>query len=897
MPQSFDVQAEHVRQNVDIVTLIGNSIKLERRGSDYVGRCPFHNDKDPSLTVDPRKGLWHCFGCKAGGDAIEFVKMINNVEFGEALKILSDQYGHGAPAAPLPHQQESAPVILQKSVPKNSPPPPSKHYKLGEPVHRWTYHNADGSIAFHVDRYDTEDGKEMRPLSWGGKADDAPSWQWKHMPKDRPLYNLPRIIAEPDAPIMVVEGEKAADAAQKLTPAIIVTTWAGGGSAIQKTDWKPLEGRNVLLWPDADQPGIDTMTGYTRRGKIHDGVAQILEPVASRILTVTPPEDVAEGWDLADAAAEGWTKEQVYNHIKETKQPWPPPVPSTPAPAQVAPPKPVAKRTPIQTPPVPTTPQKPFKPLGYDHDKYYFLPSNTQQIAELTPASLTRPNMLRLADLDYWESNYPSKQGVLWSDAAADLMEACHAVGPYYPGRIRGRGAWVDGGDLVLHLGNQLLVNGAIRDFHAHKGLFIYERGAPLETKMVAKPATSKESNEFGRLFDRLHWSDRSSAFLAAGFAFLAPICGALRWRPHVFITGPRGCGKTWILQNMVAPLMGAGALLVEGSTTEAGIRQAMKADALPIVFDELDQLEGRRNDAGRIQGIFELARLASSENTMQLVKGSGTGEAIGFRCRSMFLFGAISSDIKRAADSSRISVLELKSPPNDGTANAMFRQLENDVAALMTEQYLASLRARAYHMIPVIRKSAEILADVISQYLGEQRLGDQLGSLLAGAHCLMSDDVITDSQAQKMLDVIKHSKAADYHMDSGTDEEKCLNAILQYQIRVETDNGPATRSVAELILVAAKRTTDDDFGYMTAENTLRRHGIKAQNNPATPDHFSVSNTHNAIAKILRDTVYGYSWPNYLVRLPFAERQNTTAFGGSKTRAVLVPINLIDIDD
>jgi DNA primase len=82
-----------VLQAVDIVELIGKSVALKRRGKSFVGLCPFHSEKSPSFTVDPTKQVFHCFGCKAGGSAIEFVMRRDRVEFIDALRLLAESAG------------------------------------------------------------------------------------------------------------------------------------------------------------------------------------------------------------------------------------------------------------------------------------------------------------------------------------------------------------------------------------------------------------------------------------------------------------------------------------------------------------------------------------------------------------------------------------------------------------------------------------------------------------------------------------------------------------------------------------------------------------------------------------------------------------------------------------
>ncbi|HYO11311.1 MAG TPA: DNA primase [Tepidisphaeraceae bacterium] len=82
-----------VLQAIDIVDLIGQSVSLKRRGKDFVGLCPFHQEKTPSFHVSPSKQFFHCYGCKAGGNAIDFVIKRDRVEFIDALRTLGEMAG------------------------------------------------------------------------------------------------------------------------------------------------------------------------------------------------------------------------------------------------------------------------------------------------------------------------------------------------------------------------------------------------------------------------------------------------------------------------------------------------------------------------------------------------------------------------------------------------------------------------------------------------------------------------------------------------------------------------------------------------------------------------------------------------------------------------------------
>ena len=84
---------EEIRSRSDIVDVISGYIRLQRKGSNYVGICPFHNDRNPSMSVNQSRQIYHCFSCGAGGDVFKFVMEYENLTFPEALKTLADRAG------------------------------------------------------------------------------------------------------------------------------------------------------------------------------------------------------------------------------------------------------------------------------------------------------------------------------------------------------------------------------------------------------------------------------------------------------------------------------------------------------------------------------------------------------------------------------------------------------------------------------------------------------------------------------------------------------------------------------------------------------------------------------------------------------------------------------------
>jgi putative DNA primase/helicase len=796
--------------------------------------CPLCGGKDRYRFDDQDgSGSWFCNKCggpqQAGGagNGMDLLMRRTGWEFKEAAQRIEQHLG----------------------ITPQRPEPPTKGAE-----HVWRY-----SDTFLVCRFP---GKKIRPLWWSGGR-----WEYKAPPAPRPLLNLDQLRTRTGT-VLIVEGEKTADAAAKLYPKAIVTTWPSGCKAIDKADWSPLTGRRIILWPDADAVGQQAM----------DRLAQLLLRLpVDRVQMVTPPADAPEGWDLADAT---WTADEAAAYIKANISG-----------SLELDPEPVQPELAEPEPELPDLdPNSHYTVLGFDGDAYYYRPHNTGQVLRLSRSAHTSTNLVAVAPLDYWKQIAGTDRGgVDWTKAAELLFTLAAAQGVYNPDRIRGRGAWWDDKRTVLHLGDRLLVNGrshpVLRPFESG---YIYQRMTELIGPGNVKPLTDNESFVMCELAERFHWEVPASGTLLAGWVTLAPICGALPWRPHAWLTAAAGSGKSAILDRYVAPLLADMGLIVAGNTTEAGLRQTLRCDALPVVFDEAESNE--KADQIRMQNILALARVASSESHATMLKGSPGGDVTRFNIRSMFLMSSIATALKQGADRSRFAQLTLRSPTDITKEQriAHWEQLDRDLDRCITDETGRRLIARTVSLIPTIRQSVRVFTRVAAEYFDSQRLGDQYGTLLAGAWSLMSSQVATDAEAR---DMIQQNNWEPYSQTTEIpDEQRCIRRILQHQLRVETDDKSVTRTIGELIEIAMHHQADRDVTASTARNTLERHGLMVDREAA---QLVVSNTAEAIATILRDTQWTHSWGTLLSRLKGATKVGPTRFKGAGTlsRAVALQIS------
>ena len=107
MPFYSDEIVEEVRSRSDIVDVISQYVKLRRRGSNYVGLCPFHNEKTGSFSVSAAKQMYYCFGCGAGGDVFAFLMNYENETFTEALQELADRGGVTLPEREMTQEERT----------------------------------------------------------------------------------------------------------------------------------------------------------------------------------------------------------------------------------------------------------------------------------------------------------------------------------------------------------------------------------------------------------------------------------------------------------------------------------------------------------------------------------------------------------------------------------------------------------------------------------------------------------------------------------------------------------------------------------------------------------------------------------------------------------------------
>jgi putative DNA primase/helicase len=753
----------------------------------------------------------------------------------------------------------------------------------GEPDSMWIYRTADGSAFGAVARWNPEGKrKEIRPIVWDGKKFITSGFG-----PSRPLYNSDMIASAPNAPVLIVEGEKAADAAPQYLPeGWVVTTWQGGANAVDQTSWAILEGHRVVVWPDNDAAGAQAAI------EIQNILARYAVPVS--IVGLSPA--FPDAWDLGDELPAKVKPENITGLLRrELKRA-----------SVVALDVPAVERVVID---YDEDADREWRPLGYDNNKYMLQTQHRGQVDVFDPDRLmSQKGCINIyGDIAHWGSQQgkPDGKGVDWIQAGIQIMDSCHKLGVYDPKRLRGRGIWIDKAEdgvdrAVMNAGSKLVVSRAGTEtreipFVRFRSRWIYQKNSDLILNIddYSARASDDDGRMIRELCNKVRWDAPIYGDLLAGWIATAVVCGGLQWRTHAWVTGNQGSGKSTIVNEIAGACLGDLAIYPLGATTEAGIRQLVRNDAMPVVFDESESdSKNKMHNEARRQAVLDLMRQASSEGRGRILKGSANHSAQAFTMRSSFLMSSIGVGLKEAADLTRTAVLTIK--PLDSYSHDERKKKELEfkeflsLASEIPQDMPQRLVARQLHNLFTLRHNVEIFKETIAVMLANRRIGDQLGTLMAGCHSLYSTKRLDLKQCEKYLNTVNLDEFL--QVKSEREDVALLHHIVGSMIRVETVHGSQERTIGELMVVCFTRDDTTDVRLKVADTTLARYGMKIEREHGSVTGVWVGQSIQSMNRIMQTSVYFEGWAGVLMRHPYAKKSvNSISFGGTTARAIFLP--------
>jgi hypothetical protein len=511
-------------------------------------------------------------------------------------------------------------------------------------------------------------------------------------------------------------------------------------------------------------------------------------------------------------------------------------------------------------------PRCPVEPLGVNGQIHYYLDERRQLIG-LDPQKHGKTHILALfgRKSELCEQIWPrfSDKTALdgsqivtgWKPeiAAQRLMRACAWAGIFDPqGKVRGTGAHRDeDGELVLHLGDQVFITGVHSGYvePGKIGQFVYPAGPSRP-----RPDPVAQDTAAGEILlmklRAWHWQrPLIDPMLLLGQCGCAMLGGALKWRPHAWITGGTETGKS-TLQELLRALHD-GAALKTGNATEAGLRQLLKQQTLPVFFDELEAQEDNRKNTA----VIELARVASSGD--QVLKGGQDHQGQEFTVRSCFLFSSILLPPMLAQDRNRLAILELERIPQGSVTPTID---------------MAELRLLGRQIRRRLVDHWHRLDDLVERYklaLGAQghsgRSGDQFGTLLAVADLLMYD-VADEANIAEWAERLKAGTLAEKATELPDEEEVVQRLATSFiQQKGGDEPMPIVRHIRDALAPEGgdrARERLENFGLKIVEARTTEKGVGAHKPAATTAaaelYLAIANSHVGLARVFADTRWSH---------------------------------------
>ncbi len=317
-------------------------------GPEYVALNPNRADRKlGSFRINCITGKWSEFALDGvhGTDVVSYYAYIFNLSQGEAGKELASLLGFSDEAVEQRYIEQAAAAPSEEKkkrslwrpilpVPKDAPRSPLADFVRGLAEQIWQYKNQEGQLLGVVMKFTTSEGaKDLIPYTFcEHQATKKREWRAIAFPEPRPLYGLERLALKPKAKVLIVEGEKCADAGHEFLTDYVVLSWPGGGKVTHKADWSVLAGREVIIWPDADSQRLkapkedpqrlmpfkpfNKQPGLVAALKINE----ILQKYGIKPALMKLPRlgRLPDGWDIYDAIhKDKWTVDQVKKYIDD----------------------------------------------------------------------------------------------------------------------------------------------------------------------------------------------------------------------------------------------------------------------------------------------------------------------------------------------------------------------------------------------------------------------------------------------------------------------------------------------------------------------------------------------------------------------------------------------------
>jgi energy-coupling factor transporter ATP-binding protein EcfA2 len=545
--------------------------------------------------------------------------------------------------------------------------------------------------------------------------------------------------------------------------------------------------------------------------------------------------------------------------------------------------------------PLTTTPEVTIggmKALGVSGNKFAVFSLLNKQVCLLGPSDLREMNLkahfgAKWCEREYTEFDTRKEQMVFnHRRLANDIISDCQAAGTYSEAFERRTGVWrMDDGQLVINGAELWRPDGEVLEHGIHEGR-VYPAFGTVGFDRYTPEASDDEVNEVLGAFSSLNWVHPLASELLLGWLGVAATAAALRRRPHVMLTGPRGCGKSTVLE-LVKEMLGVMCTAFTGVPTEAGLRQRLAGKPTAALIDEFEYDPSKKN----CRDTLEHARSAYSlqEGDEGVVRGSVTGKAVSFRIVSPFLVAGISPGRMEPADVSRWVVLEAKDRKVDG--NMLDKAKARAIGPKLAKRFVGRWS--------VFQASEAVVRDCILASGGDGRMADTVGTLLASYWAFVSDRPATAEDAKFLVDMLGIEERI--ATQALSDEQQCLEALTSRVMPFKVMDGCSLVTRQLSIGQAVELVCKDPTGQPDVVTRLAQLGLRVTHTKGKWSlYVANSHMHQELRKLFAGTKWAAGgWSVVLRRLPGGAESTQRIGAGSgamKVTVIDVPQHLLPAD-
>lgn len=753
-------------------------------------------------------------------------------------------------AAPVEPANKPQPILPEA-------PPPSGLIQSRNPAMVHEYRTLDDELMGYVLRIEKSDGSKVPlPLFYF----PVKGWDFKGFTgkTKRPLYGLHLLKQKPYAKVLLVEGEKCADFGRAaLDDDWIVLSWFGGSAAFNKTDYSPLAGREVFVWPDNDEIGY----------KAADYVAKVTKGTLLAI-----PEGKPKGWDIAEAsefdidqivykATEApTTKRQHYNSIIDNEH---------------------------------------YTYLGYNiaddsssvvHN--FYVKSGYQTLLKIKTSQFTIGKLADIAPEDFWASyrgfdpltGKPENKESWMANIANQLKE--QGGGRHYNGNTqRSLGVWKDtisSTGYVFHVGNRVVAGDKDIPFGLSESGYLYCKAKTVP--FADEPLPLQGACRIPEILNLVSWERKSNAMLLSGWLFIANVAGVLDWRPHIYLYGPAGSGKTTV-QGYINNWLDGFSDSVTSKTTEAGVRGQIASTTMPFMIDEFENYG--KDDKPRLENMLNLITGSSSgRGEGRILKGTKNGGVKEYTSKSTFCLSSINPFLIEQAHKERFTELKIVVANQNQRAKDFAKQCElKEGLDKDFPDIAARLRRRAYDMLPELQATIKVFK-LEFEKKGYGRLKEQLAPLMAGYWLMTHDTVASEAQAAFLVSQIDFSENEE--TETTSEWANLLTTLAQHIVKVQSSISSQEITIGEMVYNAyTNRFSDVGKEYRLH---LSRRGLRLEG-----DRLLIANKNAALESVFTGTLGNKNWNKIILNCPDSKKEDGKHFSGTQgtQRSVSIPVETL----